>query len=156
MKRHTAAAVSAACFAAIVSLLVPAACRAQSSSPMITSIQNAFSTNSTIAPNTWVAIRGSGLAPTGDSRSWQDSDFTSNQLPTALDGVSATINGENAYIEYISPTQLNILTPPDLATGSLQVKVTANGKTSAAFPFRRKRFRSRFLCSMARTWSRRI
>jgi uncharacterized protein (TIGR03437 family) len=130
MKRHAALAVRTAYFAGIVALFIPAACRAQ---PLIASVQNAFSTNSTLASNTWVAIRGSGLAPSGDIRTWQASDFTSNQLPTTLDGVNVTLNGENAYLEYISPTQLNILTPPDLATGSLQVKVTANGQTSAAF-----------------------
>jgi uncharacterized protein (TIGR03437 family) len=129
MRRH-AVAVRTAYFAGVVALFIPAACRAQ---PLIASVQNAFSTNSTIAPNTWVAIRGSGLAPSGDIRTWQASDFTSDQLPTTLDGVNVTLNGENAYLEYISPTQLNILTPPDLATGSLQVKVTANGQTSAAF-----------------------
>ena len=101
--------------------------------PTTTSVSNAFGSSSTIAPNTWVAIKGANLAPPGDSRIWQGSDFVGNQLPIALDGVSVTLNGENAYVYYISPTQLNILTPPDLATGSVQVQVTANGQTSTAF-----------------------
>ena len=53
------------------------------------------------------------LAPAGDSRIWQDSDFVNSQMPVQLDGVSATVNGKPAYVYYISPTQLNILTPPD-------------------------------------------
>jgi len=36
---------------------------------------------------------------------------------------SATLemNGENAYVYYISPSQVNVLTPPDLAPGPVQV-----------------------------------
>ena len=33
-------------------------------------------------------------------------------MPVKLDGVSVKINGESAYMGYISPTQINILTPP--------------------------------------------
>lgn len=52
---------------------------------------NAFATAlDTIAPNTWVAITGVNLAPAGDSRTWQESDFVNDQMPTQLDGVSVT------------------------------------------------------------------
>jgi uncharacterized protein (TIGR03437 family) len=105
----------------------------QSVPPAITSVVNAFSNSSTIAPNTWVAVKGSGLAPSGDSRTWLSSDFVNSQMPTALDGVSVTMNGENAYVYYISATQLNILTPPDLSPGQVQVLVVQGSQTSAAF-----------------------
>jgi uncharacterized protein (TIGR03437 family) len=36
-------------------------------------------------------------------------------------------------VYYISPTQINVLTPPDLATGTIQVQVTTGGGTSTAF-----------------------
>jgi uncharacterized protein (TIGR03437 family) len=75
---------------------------------------NAFATaTDTIAPNTWVAITGVNLAPAGDSRTWRESDFVNNQMPTQLDGVSVIVYGKPAYVYYISPTQINILTPPD-------------------------------------------
>ena len=45
------------------------------------------------------------------------SDFVNGQMPTQLDGVRVTMNGENTYIYYISPSQVNVLTPPDLAPG---------------------------------------
>jgi uncharacterized protein (TIGR03437 family) len=106
---------------------------APSSSPLITSVGNAFSNSAIIAPNTWVAIKGTSLSPTGDSRIWQASDFVGEELPTALDGVRVTINGETVYVYYISPTQLNILTPADLSPGTAQVQVTNNGLTSTAF-----------------------
>jgi uncharacterized protein (TIGR03437 family) len=105
-----------------------------SSTPTITLVQNAEGGASTIAPNTWVTILGSNLAPAGDSRTWQASDFVNNQLPTQLDGISVVLNGEKAFVNYLSPTQINILTPPDLATGTAQVQVATNAGTSAPFP----------------------
>jgi uncharacterized protein (TIGR03437 family) len=99
--------------------------------PMISLVANAEGEGTIIAPNTWVEIKGANLAP--DARTWQDSDFVNNQLPTALDGVSVTINGQKAFVYYISGTQINILTPPDLVAGQAQVVVT-NGQLSTA-PF---------------------
>jgi uncharacterized protein (TIGR03437 family) len=101
--------------------------------PAISLIANAEGESATIAPNTWVEIKGLNLGPANDMRIWQDSDFVNNQMPTQLDGVSATVNGKNAYIWYISPTQVNILTPPDPISGPVQVVVTNNGIQSAAF-----------------------
>lgn len=106
---------------------------AASNPPVISAVRNAEGGAASIAPNTWVAIQGSGLAPAGDSRTWQGSDFVDNRLPTALDGVSVTMNGEAAYVYYISPSQVNVLTPPDLAAGPVQVQVATAGATSAAF-----------------------
>jgi uncharacterized protein (TIGR03437 family) len=80
-----------------------------------------------------VEVNGTNLAPAGDSRIWQGSDFVNNKMPTGLDGVSVTVNGKAAYIYYISPTQVNILTPPDAMSGAVQVQVTNNGAASAAF-----------------------
>jgi uncharacterized protein (TIGR03437 family) len=99
-----------------------------SSGPSITSVANAFGTSTTIAPNTWVAIKGSGLAP--DTRIWQASDFVNNQLPSSLDGVSVTMNGVNAYVYYISGVQINALTPPNLGPGPVQVQVINGTATS--------------------------
>jgi uncharacterized protein (TIGR03437 family) len=101
--------------------------------PVITSVQNAEGGSTSVAPNTWVEINGSGLSPAGDSRVWQAADFVNGQMPTELDGVSVTMDGENAYLYHISPSQLNVLAPANLAAGPLQVKVTTGGTTSAAF-----------------------
>jgi uncharacterized protein (TIGR03437 family) len=54
-------------------------------------------------------------------------------MPVQLDGVSVTMNGENAYVYYISPSQVNVLTPSDLAPGPVQVVVTSAGMASAPF-----------------------
>ncbi len=101
--------------------------------PVISLVANAEGNGPTIAPNTWVEIKGSNLAPAGDTRIWQGSDFVGNQMPTQLDGVSAMVNGKKSYVYYISPTQVNVLTPPDAMNGPVQVTVTNNGATTASF-----------------------
>jgi uncharacterized protein (TIGR03437 family) len=103
------------------------------SGPTISLVANAEGENPVIAPNTWVEIKGVNLAPAGDTRIWQGSDFVGIQMPTQLDGVSATVNGKAAYVYYISSTQVNVLTPPDAMSGAVPVEVTSNGTASAAF-----------------------
>jgi uncharacterized protein (TIGR03437 family) len=115
--------------------LPPSTCTKPAPAPAISLVANAEGEAPLIAPNTWVEIKGSNLAAPGDSRIWQGSDFSGGGLtmPTQLDGVSATVNGKAAYIYYISPTQVNILTPPDAISGSVPVRLAYGGQTSAAF-----------------------
>lgn len=101
--------------------------------PAISLVANAEGEIPIIAPNAWVEIKGSGLSLTGDARIWQSSDFVNNQLPGQLDAVSVKVNGKAAYVYYISPTQVNILTPPDAMTGPVEVQVTNDGTASATF-----------------------
>jgi uncharacterized protein (TIGR03437 family) len=112
----------------------------QTAGPVINSVANAEGQAPLLAANTWVDIKGTGLAPSGVSSSacapgycWQLSDFVNNQLPTTLQGVTVTLNGENAFVYYISMGQINILTPPDLKSGQVTVQVTNNGVASASF-----------------------
>jgi uncharacterized protein (TIGR03437 family) len=104
-----------------------------STAPVISLVANAEGESPAIAPNTWVEIKGVNLAPAGDSRAWQGSYFVNNQMPTKLDGVSATVNGKSAFVYYISAAQVNILTPPDAMQGPVEVEVNNNGATSTAF-----------------------
>jgi uncharacterized protein (TIGR03437 family) len=97
--------------------------------PVITSVVNGASFQPGIEAGSWVAIRGSNLA--NITRTWQASDFTGNDLPTSLSGVSVTIDGEPAFVEYISPTQINVLAPSDSTTGSVNVVVNNNSMVSA-------------------------
>src|ERR1700733_14449214 len=77
----------------ITILFLPALWRAQASqAPAITQVENAEGGSATIAPNTWVAVMGSNLAPAGDTRIWRGSDFVNNQMPTQLDGVGVSMN----------------------------------------------------------------
>ena len=100
--------------------------------PSISLVANAEGDAPTIAPNTWVEIKGSNLAPAGDTRIWLASDFFASQMPDQLDGVSVKVNGKSAFVYYISPTQVNILTPPDAMLGPVQVVLTNGGVTTAA------------------------
>jgi len=43
------------------------------------------------------------------------------------------VNGKDAYVYYISPAQIDILTPPDAIQGAVQVIVTNSGAVSATF-----------------------
>lgn len=100
------------------------------SGPTISAIFNSPSGSPVIAQNTWIAITGTNLANT--TRTWQRSDFVGNKLPIQVDGVSVKVNGKPAYVYYISPTQLNVLTPADSTTGPVKVQVTTGASVSSA------------------------
>ncbi|MGA3257318.1 MAG: hypothetical protein ABSE35_00315 [Bryobacteraceae bacterium] len=82
-----------------------------------------------VAPGTWVEIYGSELAST--TRPWTAADFIGNSAPIALDGVQVTIAGQPAFIDYISPGQVNAQLPSNLGPGSLQLTVSIGNVTSA-------------------------
>jgi len=103
---------------------------AASTAPVISLVSNAFGGSQTLSPNTWVQVKGVNLAPAGHTRIWAGPDFVNNQLPTQLDGVSIMVNGKPAFVYYISPTQVNILTPPDSISGSIAVQLTNGGVKS--------------------------
>jgi uncharacterized protein (TIGR03118 family) len=94
--------------------------------PILTStaITNAAQAGASIAANTFVTITGTNLAAT--KRPWRASDFTGNTLPTTLDGVTVTMNGRPTYISYISPVQINLLTPVDLPNSGMVAVVVSN------------------------------
>lgn len=105
-----------------------------SANPSVVSsaVTNAAQVTGGIAANTFVTIKGTNLAAT--KRSWVTADFgtTGKALPTSLDGVSVTINGEPAYLSYVSPVQINVLTPTDLpSSGQITVQVTNSTLTSS-------------------------
>jgi uncharacterized protein (TIGR03437 family) len=109
-----------------------------STAPVIGLVANAEGESAAIAPNTWLEIKGANLAKPGSGRTWQSSDFVGGKMPTQLDGVSVTVNGKSSFVYYISPTQVNVLAPPDALSGSnpsgaVQVVLTNNGAVSAAY-----------------------
>jgi uncharacterized protein (TIGR03437 family) len=84
-------------------------------------VVNAAGLGPAIAPGTWVSLYGTSLSAT--TLAWRDADFQNGLLPTALDGVSVTIDGKAAAIYFISPLQINVLAPDDTATGLVPVQV---------------------------------
>ncbi len=80
-----------------------------------------------IVAGSWTTITGVNLADV--TRTWQDSDFNGNILPTNLSGVSVKVNGLDAPVYFISATQINVQAPANLS-GSVPVQVTHNGAVS--------------------------
>jgi uncharacterized protein (TIGR03437 family) len=111
--------------------LAPAA--ATSNTPSISSggvlSASAFNSKAGMAPGTWLEIFGSNLATT--SRSWTTGDFNGNNAPTSLDGVSVMIGGKPAYVDFVSPGQVNVQVPDGVGTGSgiALVLTNAQGQT---------------------------
>ena len=99
--------------------------------PLITGVVNAASSDPTIAAGSWVTITGSNLA--SSSRSLRADEIVDGALPTQLDGVSVTIDGNPAYVSSISPTQLTVQAPSDDALGPVSVVVTNNSATGDPF-----------------------
>jgi uncharacterized protein (TIGR03437 family) len=91
---------------------------------------SAFGAFTAAAPGSYIEIYGTNLA--GTTRQWAGSDFTNGAAPTALDGVTVTVNGQNAYVYAVSPTQVNAQVPANVpTTGQVQVVVTYQSQPSA-------------------------
>jgi len=70
-----------------------------------------FGTVNTIQPGEWVSIYGNNLA--SGNAVW-NGDF-----PMLLGGTSVKINGRAAYLQFVSPGQINLQAPDDTATGTV-------------------------------------
>ena len=95
--------------------------------PIITSGGNAANGGNS-APAGLISIYGTNLAKvTTDLAGW-----LGKKLPTSYNGVKATIGGKDApFINYVSPTQLNLQVPVDVAAGPQPVIVTTPNGASA-------------------------
>lgn len=103
--------------------LVPKA--AGGNPPVITStngVTNGASFNPGVVSGSWTTIFGTNLAT--ETRDWTGAIDAAGNFPTSLGGVSVTIDGKAASINFISSGQINVQAP-DLAgkTGPIQVIV---------------------------------
>jgi uncharacterized protein (TIGR03437 family) len=82
-----------------------------------------------IAPGTLISIFGENLAPS-------ERRAASAPWPTALNGVSVTINGIAAPLSMVSPDQIDAQVPLELAPGLGRLFVTVDGtpRAGAVFP----------------------
>ncbi len=91
-------------------------------------VQNGASFEPVIAPNSWITIKGSNFgAVTRENRA---DEIVNNRRPTSMDGISVNVNNKPAFFYFISPVQVNVVSPDDDATGNVPVTVTVNGQTS--------------------------
>jgi uncharacterized protein (TIGR03437 family) len=96
------------------------------SGPVINAVVDSASGRPIIAPNSFVSIYGSNFTSwTGD---WSGS-APNGVLPTTLGGVQVRINGKDCFVSYASPGQVNVVTPFDTATGSVNVQVVTEQGT---------------------------
>ena len=84
-----------------------------------------------VAPGSFIEIYGTNLAET--TRGWATPDFVNGNAPVTLDGVIVSVGGKQAFINYVSPTQVNVQVPAGISTsGSVPVVVYFKNQTSAA------------------------
>lgn len=92
---------------------------------------SAFGGFPSAAPGSHIEIYGANLFD-GTARTWTAADFNRDNAPTSLDGVSVVINGQGAYVNYISPGQINVQVPTSIPTGGeVPVIVSKSGLQSA-------------------------
>ena len=125
--------------------------------PVITSVSTANG-GPDIAQNTWTVIKGSNLVPPAtvkDGVIWNDApDFASGRMPTKLGNVSVSVNGKPAFVYFYcsaatsnvcTSDQINVLSPLDTTTGSVQVVVTSGPASSSPFAVNLKTLSPAFL-----------
>ncbi|MBM3755842.1 MAG: hypothetical protein FJW38_17885 [Acidobacteria bacterium] len=84
----------------------------------------AFGALRTVAPGGWLEIFGEDLSVS--SRAWADADFANGRAPTALDGVSVTIDGQPGFVAFVSPGQINVQAPSSIRAGAQAPVVVSN------------------------------
>ena len=94
------------------------------SKPTITAAQVAagFNAKASAASGTWLEIYGSNLIAA--ARGWTGPDFNGVNAPTSLNGVSVTVNGKPAFVDFVSPGQVNVQAPDDPAIGPVRIVLT--------------------------------
>ncbi|MEZ5402856.1 MAG: SBBP repeat-containing protein [Bryobacteraceae bacterium] len=98
----------------------------------IKSILNAFGAQAVVSGFSIASIFGDNFV---DETITADSAIVEGKLPTELGGVRVRFNNRDAYLLFVSKSQINFLVPVDLSTGPVPVEVIGpNGRgTATAF-----------------------
>ena len=100
--------------------------------PTIASVLNGASFAPSIQAGSFVTIFGTNFTKNTAGLSW-DGSIVNGQFPTTLGGLSVYINGNPSYINFVNPTQINVLAPADNTTGPVSVMViNALGKSQTS------------------------
>jgi uncharacterized protein (TIGR03437 family) len=73
-----------------------------------------FGASQTIAAQSFIEIYGTNLA--SSTADWSNS-FVGGMAPTTLNGVEVTIGGRPAFVNFVSPGQVNVQVPDGVGTG---------------------------------------
>ena len=82
------------------------------------------------AAGSYIDIHGSNLA--GATRRWSADDFIDGRAPTTLEGVTVTVDGKPAFVNFVSPSQVTVQAPADLTAGGMAAVVVSYGGQSSA------------------------
>jgi uncharacterized protein (TIGR03437 family) len=115
------------------------------SGPAISLIQTIYG-GATISQNAFIEIHGTKIVPSttpAEGVIWSNApEFGSGKMPTQLGGVSVTVNGKPAFVEFFCSAstsqvcksdQINVLTPVDTKTGPVSVVVTSGSVSTPPF-----------------------
>lgn len=120
-------------------VLAPAAACVTQTPAIINIISaGAFGARTDFAPGSWLEVYGSNFSTV--TREWAGGDFNGNTAPKSLDQVKVTINGEEGFVSYISPGQINVQAPENAGTGPMAITVTNCDRTSS--PVTRQQLRT--------------
>ena len=92
----------------------------------INGVVNAASGEALVAPNTFLSIHGENFTST--TAPW-DLSVVDQKLPVVLGGVRVRVAGREAFLAYVSRSQINVLTPAGIPTGNADVEVITDRAT---------------------------
>jgi uncharacterized protein (TIGR03437 family) len=112
--------------------LAPAGGTTTTKAPAISAagVLNAASSVAGVAPAAWISIYGTNLSTAAAAAT--TADLVNGYLPTTLGGTTVTIDGKSAYLNYVSPTQLNVQAPNSSTVGNVTVTVANSTGSSSA------------------------
>jgi len=114
----------------VIRLLTPIAVVPKISSGGVVTA-SAFGGFNSVAPESWIEIYGTNLAAT--TAQWSSANFTGINAPTTLGGVTVTVGGQPAFIDYVSPTQVNVQVPSGVGTGPQSLILSTASGTSSPY-----------------------
>lgn len=82
------------------------------------------------ATGSFLEIYGSNFSAA--TRGWSGEDFSEGRAPTSLEGVTVAVGGKPAFVNYVSPNQVNVQVPAGVVLGSaVSVVVSYGGQSSS-------------------------
>jgi uncharacterized protein (TIGR03437 family) len=110
-------------------ILTPVLC--PTAAPAISGVvsASAFGALPNFASGSWIEIYGSNFA--SGTWGWQGADFNGANAPTTLAGINVSVNGQPAYLDFVSSGQVNVQAPADTTTGPVKISVSSCGSGSS-------------------------
>lgn len=93
----------------------------------------AFGGFPSVAPGSWIEIYGDNLFA-GSPQQWALSQFNNGVAPTSVGGVSVSVGGTAAFVDFVSANQVNALVPSTAPLGVTSIKLTNANGTSDNYP----------------------